>query len=436
MDTEINNTATERPEVPERQQTSPKTLRGQVYSLLRKSERFTKTDMVYLTKGGFWLSLSQVISSIFALILSIVFAHTISQETFGTYKFVLSTAGIITSFALSGLGNAAIRSVARGYEGDFLKVFFISLKWDILLCLSGLTISTYYFIQGNMLLGKAFLIVGCLAPLLDSLEMYTVLPSAKRDFRWLSLTSMVRTTITSSGLIITLFLTKNPLIIIFSYFLLHSITVLVIFITTHRSFKQNHRTENDTLKLGTHLSFLGCLTSFADKIDQILLFHYFGPVQLAIYNYAVAIPNNISSFTKNIGTLAMPKYAVINKDQARSTIFRKSLVIFLYGLPIVIIYYFLSHLVFQTFFPQYMDSIFYSQVYALALFINGSLPIAFLDAHRAIKEKYILNLSSSIFKIIAMLLGLYFFGLIGLIISRIISKLFGLILSWFLIFRI
>jgi hypothetical protein len=38
-------------------------LKYKAYTFLRWSERHTKTDMIYLTKGGFWLTLAQVISS-------------------------------------------------------------------------------------------------------------------------------------------------------------------------------------------------------------------------------------------------------------------------------------------------------------------------------------------------------------------------------------
>jgi O-antigen/teichoic acid export membrane protein len=413
-----------------------KKLRGLFYSILRKSERFTKTDMVYLAKGTFWLNLAQVVSSIFGLLLSIAFAHIISQEVFGTYKFVLSTAGIITSFALSGLGSAALRAVAKGNEGDFLRVFFISLKWGLGLCLASFAISIYYFLQENHLLGNAFLIVGCFAPLLDSLELYPVLPTAKKDFRWVGITSMIRTIITSCGLLITLYITSNPLTIIFVYFLLHTITVSIIFILTYRSFKQNTHTDKDTLRLGGHLSFLNLSATVADKIDQILLFHYLGPIQLAIYNYSIAIPNNLQTINKTIGVMATPKYATLEKTLAQKHLFSKSFKLFLLALPIVILYYFIAPKMFSVLFPRYIDSIYYSQIYSLTLLVSAVLPLSLLEAHVAIKEKYILNITSSVTKIAIVSVGIFYFGIWGAIIGRIISKLFGISLAFFFARRI
>ncbi|HEX9608834.1 MAG TPA: oligosaccharide flippase family protein, partial [Candidatus Paceibacterota bacterium] len=87
------------------------------YNVLRKSERYTKTDMVYLTKGGIWLSISQGVAMVTGLLVAIAFANLLTPETFGTYKFVLSLAGIIGAFSLTGMSTALIRSVANGQEG-------------------------------------------------------------------------------------------------------------------------------------------------------------------------------------------------------------------------------------------------------------------------------------------------------------------------------
>jgi len=40
-----------------------------LYKKLRLSEKYTRTDMVYIAKGGFWLTFGQSITSILSLIL-------------------------------------------------------------------------------------------------------------------------------------------------------------------------------------------------------------------------------------------------------------------------------------------------------------------------------------------------------------------------------
>ena len=75
--------------------------------------------MIYLTKGGVWLVFSQVVSITSSLGLAIIFARFFSKENYGTYKYILSLAGIISTFKLTGLPAAITQSIARGYDGAF-----------------------------------------------------------------------------------------------------------------------------------------------------------------------------------------------------------------------------------------------------------------------------------------------------------------------------
>jgi len=61
------------------------------YKILRYSERYTQTDMVYFASGGFWLLLGQFISTISAFLLLIAFANFLPKEVFGTYQYILAT---------------------------------------------------------------------------------------------------------------------------------------------------------------------------------------------------------------------------------------------------------------------------------------------------------------------------------------------------------
>ena len=51
-----------------------------LYNFLRWTEKWTKTDMIYLTKGGSLLFIARIIASFLAFVISIAFAKYISKN--------------------------------------------------------------------------------------------------------------------------------------------------------------------------------------------------------------------------------------------------------------------------------------------------------------------------------------------------------------------
>jgi len=78
-------------------------MKNRLVPFLRWSEKYTKLDMVYLTKGGFWMTLSQVSSNMLSLLLVIAFANLLPKETYGLYRYILSLAGMLNSLSLTGM---------------------------------------------------------------------------------------------------------------------------------------------------------------------------------------------------------------------------------------------------------------------------------------------------------------------------------------------
>ncbi len=108
-------------------------LRVKTYKILRKSEKFFKIDMVYLAKGGFWITSGQSINTILSLVLIVAFANLLPKETYGTYKYILSLAGVLNIFTLTGMNSAVARAVAVGSEGALKASVKYQLKWNLLM---------------------------------------------------------------------------------------------------------------------------------------------------------------------------------------------------------------------------------------------------------------------------------------------------------------
>lgn len=80
-------------------------LKHHTHRALRHSEKYFKTDMVYLAKGGFWLTTGQGVASLASLVLAIAFANLLPKEAYGNYKYILAVVGVLTLFGLTGIGQ-------------------------------------------------------------------------------------------------------------------------------------------------------------------------------------------------------------------------------------------------------------------------------------------------------------------------------------------
>ena len=136
------------------------------YRFLRKTQKYTGTDNVYLFRDGFWLTSGQMVSMAIAFLSAVAFANLLSAETYGNYKYILSLLGILAVFSLDGIRAATIQAVARGLEGSFYTGFKTKLKWGLLGSLAAIGAAIYYWSKGNNLLPIPLLIAAVSLPLM------------------------------------------------------------------------------------------------------------------------------------------------------------------------------------------------------------------------------------------------------------------------------
>ncbi len=399
-------------------------IKEKIYRFLRKSEKYTKTDMVYLAKGGFWLTFGQIISSLSVFLLAIAFANLLPKETYGTYKYILSLLGLLAIPTLSGMGTAITRSVAQGNDGSFLPALKLKIRWGLFGGLTSLGLSGYYYFQGNIELMFAFLISAIFIPFMDSFALYGSLLQGKKKFEVSSKYGISIKIIASLSIFITLYFTKNLFAILFVY--LASYTLLrLILLKLSLKYIENKKEDPDTISYGKHLSLMSVIGVVASQIDKLLAWHFVGPAELAIYSIAVAMPEQIKGVFKNVGILALPKFAEKSSEEIKKNIYKKMWQFFIVLILIVTAYWFLAPIIFKLLFPQYLGSVFYSQVFGLSLvllaFIN--LGDVYLKSQHKQKELYKINIYSSIIQIFLLFIFIYYFGLWGVIFARILYRL-------------
>ncbi|HVY56211.1 MAG TPA: oligosaccharide flippase family protein [Thermodesulfobacteriota bacterium] len=408
-------------------------IKSRLIAFLRWTEKYTKTDMVYLASGGFWLTTGQVVASGSAFLLALVFANYFPKETYGEYKYVLALIGGLSAFSLTGLGVAITQATSRGYDRLFKETIPLSLKWGSGSMAVALAIGSYYLFKGNAGLGFGIAIVGTAMPLISGFGLFASYLNGKKDFGRLTRYASYDTVLTALTLGISIFLTKDLLTILCVYAASNLFFAFIFWKRTFRRDPPNDRNDPSSIGYAKHMSLINILGFVATNLDSVLVFQYLGAAQLAIYAFAVAVPQQVKALQKGITTLSMPKYASKTAEDIESGMLYKMGLIFLTTLLGIAVYYFLAPILYHFFFSQYDASIRYSQIFAFSLLgATATLPVSAVQARAETGKLYFYNTTSSVIRIAAMLIGIQF-GLMGLVISRVCAQLMLIPLSYVLV---
>ncbi len=410
------------------------TIKQKIYSLLKQSEKYTHTDMVYLAKGGSWLSFNQVFSSFSSFILAIAFANLLPKEIYGTYRYILSIVCLLTIPTLSGMSMALVQSVARGYEGSIYSAVKTKIKWGLLGGIASIILAVYYYFHGNTVLAISYGIAAIFIPFMDALLMYGPLLNGKKLFKEITKKNIFNNLIPTALIIITLLFTKNLLILLLIYFVGNSLTRSIIFLSTTNKIKPNEKIDHDTISYGKHLSVMDIIGTLYQNLDKILLFHYLGAADVAVYSFALAPVEQIKGLFKLVQPLAMPKFSEKSMSEIKKNILNKVIKFSIVALVLILIYILLAPIFYKLFFPKYLTSITFSRIYAFSLLPASSiLTLTALNAQKAIKQLYQFNILVPTIQIISLFFFIYYFGLMGAIVAKIINRFMILFFSLYFI---
>lgn len=403
--------------------------------VLRWSQKYTRTDMVYLAVGGFWLTLWQFFYSASTLLLSVAFANFLSKETYGSYCYIISIAGILATPTLLGMNTAVVRAITKGCEGTLLPALGTRLRWGVLGGAASLAIAGYhYFISNDITLFVCFLAVAVFIPLMDSFTIYQSFWNGKKRFDIQVKYNIITQVLVVATIITVLLTTKNLFLIVLSYFLSYTIFRFIFLQITFRKANLDSKKDFGAISYGKHLSLMGFIGIVADYLDRIIIWHQLGAVSVAIYFFAVSLPQEIEGVLKNIGNLALPKFSKYTKEELESNLPPKILRLVLSTTCLTGIYILLAPFFYKILFPQYLDSILYSQIFSLSLvaLAGTQLLSVSLTAQGKKRELYMARSVPSAIEILLFLVLIPLFGIWGAISAALITEFIRLGLYLFL----
>lgn len=405
-------------------------------SLIATLERLTKTDLRYLVSSGSWIVLGQGVSTATSFIIAVAFANLLPVATYGAYKYLLSIASFFAIFTLPGMVTAVTRAAAQGKGSTMHSALRLRILSSLIGSSAAVISGGYYLIQGNFELGVGLLVIALTLPFFDTFTIYNAYLSGRQMFRSLTLLHVLAQIVSMLCVLAALFYTDRITIILAAYFVPLAAIRLGIYLTIARSVPQG-TPDADTLRYGSHLSAMGILGIASQTVDKWLLWHFLGPIELAMYAFAIGIPEQLKGPMKGVGDLALPKFS----ERSHSDMQRSLKVLWyrtaLYGVALLVIalsYIALAPTIFSFFFPQYVSSVLYSQIFALSL-ISGItvVPQAALAAHRKTAEQYAINSVQPVLQIILFLVLIPAYGVLGavtaLLLTRVLVTIFTLVLT-------
>lgn len=386
---------------------------------LRWSEKYTKTDMLYLFKSGFWISFGQIFSSILSLGLVIAFANLLPKETYGIYKYILSLASVLNIFTLTGMNNAVSRSVAIGDEGSFVNSVKYQLKWNLLMFVAFLTLSVYYFINGNTLLMLSFLILGLFVPSTFALNTYGAYLEGKKEFKLAGIFSSISSLVYVVGILVAIIFSGEVIWLIFAYAITTFLSTLIFYFFVLIKFKPQNNKSPETLKYGRELTFISFIGPITSQMDKIIITHFWGPAQLAIYSLATVVPDRATSLIKNLVGVGFPKFSNKTPKEIDIMFYQRILQGMIFGAISTLGYIIIAPYLFKYLLPQYLESIYYSQLLAISMIF--AIPNRFISLLLVSQKFSRLIFSNSIIQNIIKIILYIILGILGGVMGLVIA---------------
>ena len=388
--------------------------------LLRIQEK-VRIDLLYVAGGGFWLSSAFLSSSLLSLVQVIIFANVLPKEVYGSYKYILSLAGTFSFITLTGMNMAVTQAASKGASLGILPYAVkVQLKWNFLFTTAMTILAGYYFINDNTIFALSTFVLGFTFPLATTFNTYGAFLSGRKEFRRASLYNIVTVAIQLTSMAVGALLTTNIFILVVIYGVSGLLPNLFFYLRTLRLYKsepiQQHEKE-ELVTYSKHLSLMHILSGVAQYADKLVIFHYIGAIELAVYGLALAVPERGRGYIKTLSTIILPKLSEKTLAEIHKTFYKRVFQGMLIGAAISGAYILAAPLFYKIFFPKYLEAIAYSQVFSLTLlFVLPSNYISSVfNAHKMLRPLYFSSLSASITKILLYLVLGKMFGIWGVI---------------------
>lgn len=279
-------------------------------ALISLFDRISPAHMRSVLDVGYLFGL-RLVQKILGLVSFYFLVRVLDQDEFGTYSFIISLVMAGAIFALSGMINAVMQSVARGYLGSYFRavpvVFCVSFVGSAVF--SG--VAFMYYDPNDPQLYYGLLIAAALFPFASALKLWHGFVAGQEKFARFAQLEGTMFVLMHGGLVSACLLgvTEIPIFIsiIFGVQGMYNVAVL-IWHYGHRQ-REGEEFETGNLSYGIRTSLYDGIFVISEHLDKLLLFTVVSPANLAIYTIADRISELIRYLVNAIASVLSPKFA-------------------------------------------------------------------------------------------------------------------------------
>ncbi len=316
------------------------------------------------------MSLGFLTSTVSSIITVVAFGNLLSKETYGVYSYLLSLASTLGFLTLTGVGPGITRSVAQGEERVVPYAMKLQFKYNLIAIGTVGAAALYYALKGNTVFAIALGILAVAMPVAGTYHTFEQVLTGRKKFHTLTLLNAISAFSYTAVMVSALFFTQNVLVLVCIYSVMSLLPNMIAYLIVARDIPEGElspEAKKDFRRSSLHITGAGLIGSLAQYVDKLVLFHVAGPVSLAIYNFAIAGPERLKGLIKNWVAIALPKLSERSITEIKNTFKKRVMLSLLSGVVVAGVYIVFSPILFKLLLPKYLDSIKYSQVYALNL---------------------------------------------------------------------
>jgi len=398
---------------------------------LEKLGNYLQLNIKYYIKNAFYLTFANMVSAIFGLLLSVSFARFLPKEVYGQYSYVMSIFGVLAFFTLPGVNTAIIQAVARGYGRVFVEGIKIRFRWSILGSIVMLAIGVYYFLDNSEEIGKCLIASSLFFPayyVTDTVYAYLV---GRKEFDKVARYQVLVQVVSVSLTIFIIYFSKDLLVIILTYMLISSVIKLNFLL----KFKdvESKKFDKSSISFGRHLTLMNIFSNLQTYFDRLVIGIFLGFADLASYTIALGFSEQVKSLSSVVSTLIFPRLSEMDETTAIFELKRRlPKYMFIFGIISGVLITLSPHIILFLFSEKYNDSVLYSQLLLFSIFVAQPALIlnkAYFPSQRKIMELYVIRVSQPIVEILSICIFVYIFGVFGVVISKLLSRIYITILS-------